>query len=317
MEAGVIAVIILVVLVGGTLALLTRQGMVPWTIPALRASSAGAAMPVDELSVAERDRDSGEETPLERGQLGPRADARSGVAPSLGLERGEPRLLEPFRYDVAPALPLALVERLDQIETRLDALQRANERQDAELGRLRVELQASLSASEAHHQAAMDRLRGDLLAAIRSSVVEGQNRLADRRADVSADLYARLARLESALASVTNPILLPGEEYAPPAELMPEALIWENWNEVGERAFALADAYSAQRLSLSDEARHQMGHFITALRLLLTRSVYPNLQTDPDAAQQAALHDALVEIADELPKVRASLDREYRDEAGS
>ena len=38
---------------------------------------------------------------------------------------------------------------------------------------------------------------------------------------------------------MTNPILLPGEPYAPPAEFLPEALIWENWNEVGERAFSL------------------------------------------------------------------------------
>jgi hypothetical protein len=46
---------------------------------------------------------------------------------------------------------------------------------------------------------------------------------------------------------------------------------------------------------------------------LLTRSVYPNLQTDPDAAQQAALRTALEEIAAELPKVRAALDREYHE----
>jgi hypothetical protein len=115
------------------------------------------------------------------------------------------------------------------------------------------------------------------------------------------------------LAAVTNPILLPGEAYSPPAEFLPEALVWENWNEVGERAFALADAYSAQRLYLSEETRGEIEMFVTTLRALLTRSVYPNLQPEPDAAQQAALRSALDEIAGEFPKVRQRLEREYRE----
>jgi hypothetical protein len=52
---------------------------------------------------------------------------------------------------------------------------------------------------------------------------------------------------------------------------------------------------------------------VTTLRTLLTRSVYPNLQPEPDAAQQAALRDALEEIAGEIPKVRQRLEREYRE----
>jgi hypothetical protein len=52
---------------------------------------------------------------------------------------------------------------------------------------------------------------------------------------------------------------------------------------------------------------------VTTLRTLLTRSVYPNLQLDPDAAQQTALRSALEEIADEMPKVRQKLEREYRE----
>ena len=142
---------------------------------------------------------------------------------------------------------------------------------------------------------------------------DGSSRPGSRRPDVSADLYARLARLEAALAAVTNPILLPGEAYSPPAEFLPEALVWENWNEVGERAFSLADAYSAQRLHLSEETRGEIELFVTTLRTLLTRSVYPNLQPEPDAAQQAALRTALEEIAGEFPKVRQMLEREYRE----
>jgi hypothetical protein len=43
----------------------------------------------------------------------------------------------------------------------------------------------------------------------------------------------------------------------------------------------------------------------------LTRSVYPNLQPEPDATQQAALRAALEEIAAELLKVRQTLEWEY------
>ena len=102
---------------------------------------------------------------------------------------------------------------------------------------------------------------------------ERRNAGRDRRAEIISELYARLARLETALSAVTNPVLLPGEPYSPPAEFLTEALIWENWNEVGERAFALADAYSAQRVYLTEQTREELGAFVTALRVTLTRSI--------------------------------------------
>ncbi len=166
---------------------------------------------------------------------------------------------------------------------------------------------------DARWAAALDQLRTDVLLAVSRAAAEGSSRTGTKRPEVTAELYARLARLEAALAAVTNPILLPGEPYAPPQEFLPEALVWENWNEVGERAFALADAYSAQRLHLSEEARDEVDTFVTTLRTLLTRSVYPNLQPEPDATQQAALRTALEEIAAELLKVRQKLEWEYRE----
>ena len=90
-------------------------------------------------------------------------------------------------------------------------------------------------------------------------------------------------------------------------------MIWENWNEIGERAFALADTYSAQRLYLSEQTRGEIGGFVTVMRTLLTRSVYPNLQREPNQAQQRALLEALEEIAEEFPRVRETLEREYRE----
>jgi hypothetical protein len=223
---------------------------------------------------------------IEPTQASPTAGERPTIldirSSPLAAERAG--LPESARLDLTSSTTEALAARLDRFEERLDQIARA-----------------------------VDRHAADLLAGLTRAAGDGGARSGSRRPDVSADLYARLARLEAALAAVTNPILLPGEAYAPPAEFLPEALVWENWNEVGERAFSLAEAYSSQRLHLSDETRHEIELFVTTLRTLLTRSVYPNLQIEPDAAHQAALRAALEEIAGEIPKARQKLEREYRE----
>jgi hypothetical protein len=221
------------------------------------------------------------------------------------------------RLDLVPNPVETLAARLDRYEERLDQLARAVDRHAAEIGaelrRARSERAQQAAADDARRDVVLERLRADLLATVTRVAADGSSRSGARRPDVSADLYGRLARLEAALAAVTTPILLPGEAYSPPDEFLPEALVWENWNEVGERAFSLADAYSAQRLHLSEETRGEIEVFVTTLRTLLTRSVYPNLQPEPDAAQQAALRSALEEIAAEFPKVRQKLEWEYRE----
>lgn len=213
--------------------------------------------------------------------------------------------------------PEPLAARLARIEARLDDLMRIVERQRSEV---QAELKASsaiaatrLQADEARWDAAIERLRADLLAGLASQTTSSQGGSPTRRAEVSAELYARLARLEAALAAVTNPVLLPGESYAPPPEFLPESLVWENWSEVGERAFALADAFNAQRLYLSDGCCTEFEAFVTSLRTQLTRAVYPNLQPEPSLAQQTALRAALDRLASELPKARRALAREYHE----
>jgi len=242
----------------------------------------------------------------------PAMDARSS---RLAAERAG--LPETARLDIGPNPVETLAARLDRFEERLDQIARAVDRHAAEIGqelrRARSDRAQQAEADDARRDVALERLRADLLATMTRAAADGTSRPGSRHLDVSADLYARLARLEAALAAVTNPILLPGEAYSPPAEFLPEALVWENWNEVGERAFSLADAYSAQRLHLSEETRGEIEVFVTTLRALLTRSVYPNLQPEPDATQQAALRSALEEIAGEFPKVRQRLEREYRE----
>ena len=297
--------------------MLSRQGSLPWSAPALRTSGG--------VGAAEREVDaSGARGSLSDEMVEPTlASPTAGERPSLLDIRSSRRaadrtgLLESARLDYFPNSVETLAARLDRFEERLDQIARAVDRHAAEMGQelrqVRSDLAHQAETEDARRDVVMERLRADLLAALTRAAADGGLRTGSRRPDVSADLYARLARLEAALAAVTNPILLPGEAYAPPAEFLPEALVWENWNEVGERAFSLAEAYSSQRLHLSEETRADIELFVTTLRTLLTRSVYPNLQLEPDAAQQAALRSALEEIAGEIPKVRQRLEREYRD----
>ena len=319
MEPALVVSVALVVLVGGSVALLSRQRMFPWSLPALKTSS-GTGATDNELEPT------GTRSPAPDEMIEPPPAPATSIAvvrpsivdrtpaPSVEERRQMP---EPVRLDVVPNPSETLEARLDRFEAQLDAIGRAVDRQAAEIGqelrRVRSEVYDRTEADETRRVAALERLRADLLAAVSRAAAEGSSRTGTRRPDVSAELYARLARLEAALAAVTNPILLPGEAYAPPTELLPEALVWENWNEVGERAFSLADAYSAQRLHLSYETRGEVDEFVTRLRTLLTRSVYPNLQPEPDAVQQAALRVALEEIAAELSRVRQKLEWEYRE----
>jgi len=312
-ESQAVAIVILVLLVGGTVALLARQRTPSWSLPSLRTSgiNSGASKtlrPRDLAPIAAAEALA--EPGLVSGHIAARPSSGSAF-PSWESDVPAAALDMP-RTGAALELSPALVDRLDKIEKQIEELQRGIDRQHTEIARAGAESRRRLEIEEARREVTLERLRADLVQAIGGST-SNRSGFAERRSEVSAELYARLARFEAALSAVTNPVLLPGEPYAPPEELLMEALIWENWNEIGERAFALADAYSAQRLHLSDETRADIGNFVTALRLVLTRSIYPNLHTDADAAQQEALRLALEEIAAELPRVRASLDREYRE----
>jgi hypothetical protein len=296
---------------------LSRQGMLPWSAPALRTSGAASAAEreVDATSARNPASDAMIEPTLASPTAGERPSLMDVRSSRLAADRAG--LPESARLDLVPNAAETLAARLDRFEERLDQIARAVDRHAAEIGqelrRVRSDLAHQAESEDARRDVALERLRADLLAALTRAAADGGLRTGSRRPDVSADLYARLARLEAALAAVTNPILLPGEAYAPPAEFLPEALVWENWNEVGERAFSLAEAYSSQRLHLSEETRADIELFVTTLRTILTRSVYPNLQLEPDAAQQAALRSALEEIAGEIPTVRQKLEREYRE----
>lgn len=216
-----------------------------------------------------------------------------------------------------PAVEIQLRDHIEAEGRRLRELVVGFSQEVASRDDASREWRAAFAASQA---AAWDRLRADLLAALTARETAlgarearvARDRREERRAEVTGELYARLARLEAAVAAVTNPILLPGEPYAPPIEFLAEALVWENWKDVGERAFAFADYFNAQRLQLADPVADAIGAFVTTLRGLLTRSVYPNLRPKPTPQELQTLRAALDQFASELPRVRAGLTDQYR-----
>lgn len=214
----------------------------------------------------------------------------------------------------------AVERRLGELDARLGGLDERLAAVTRDVASAGEAAGARRAAEETRLESALERLRADLLggwAAREAALGEREERLArrplgERRLATAAELYARLARLEAAVAAVTNPMLLPGEPFAPPEEFLSEALAWENWKDVGERAFAFADHYNTQRLLLGAPAGDEVAAFVSDLRRLLTRSVYPNLRPDPTPEQLAALRAALERLGEALPTVRGALAGEYR-----
>jgi len=138
----------------------------------------------------------------------------------------------------------------------------------------------------------------------------------ERRGQALADLYGSLARVESALAAVVNPMLLPGEPLSLPPELPAEAMTWNSWGDVGERAFAFGNVFNENRLMVDAATGDQIETFIATLRQGLTGSVYPTVRlARPNADQLAQMRSGLDAIVAGLPVVRRAIEDAYRDDA--
>ena len=250
----------------------------------------------------------------------PAEPVREPVVPNLIPLSAKPQLeavADPWRDDLRRAVG-DVEERVGRLDERLaDLSARFDRRIDELVNDIRVNRDETASrqqAVDARQEAAIERLRADVASGTAKATgqpVRALSLLDERRLEVTADLYARLARLEASIAAVTNPVLLPGEAYAPPAVLLDDALDWGNWSEAGERVFALADAYSAQRLFLSDEAGREVADFVAAIRALLTRQVYPALQGSPTQDEVETLRLALGDLAADIASVRLTLEREF------
>jgi hypothetical protein len=181
-------------------------------------------------------------------------------------------------------------------------------------------LEQALRDLRSHHDAELGRLREAVGAAMATMAARQQSiedaAAAARRTEAIGELYRRLTKLETTFVSVTNPVLLPGESFALPAELPAEALRWEHWKEVGDATFAFAEWFAQHRLEFDDGICRDITAFIRDARGLLTRSIYPNLQASANAETRAALRKALEQLGAEIPRAREGLERAYREQSG-
>lgn len=190
--------------------------------------------------------------------------------------------------------------RLTRIETVSTALPQESER-----------LRRAVDERDAARQREIERLRDDLARVRQDAGARGQ-----RRGEAVGELYGHLARVEASLGSVVNPMLLPGEPLAVPEEFFPETLDWDNWSDVGERAYAFGDAFNQSRFVLDRETAGEIERFIGTLRQGLTGAVYPTVRTpSPTTAQLAQMRAGVQSIVAALPEVRQTLERVYRGDA--
>jgi small-conductance mechanosensitive channel len=174
---------------------------------------------------------------------------------------------------------------------------------------------AELDQARARQGQEIGGLRNDLAELKRALPAMGP--FGQRRGEALAELYSQLARVEAALGSVVNPVLLPGEPIQLPDEFFPETLSWESWKEVGDRAFAFGDAFSQHRIALDAETAAAVERFVATLRQALTGAVYPSVKdASPSLQQLRGMRAALQEIIAALPTVRQRLEASYRTLSG-
>ena len=202
------------------------------------------------------------------------------------------------------------LRRASGVTREFDARLTRIEANSVDTPRLSQELERSIENLAAAQRQEIDDLRNGLATVRQTAGPRGE-----RQSEALADLYRHLARVESALAGVVNPMLLPGEPLTLPAELPPETLVWDNWSDVGERAYALGDAFNQHRLVLDPGTANEIERFIAILRQGLTGSVDPNVRTQqPTPAQLAQMRAGLETIVAALPGVRQRVERAYRGE---
>ncbi|CAA9561022.1 MAG: hypothetical protein AVDCRST_MAG87-1578 [uncultured Thermomicrobiales bacterium] len=205
------------------------------------------------------------------------------------------------------------LRRASGITREFDARLTRIEANSVDTPRLSAEMTRSIEEHADAQRQELARLRDEL-----ESVRQTAGPRGERRTEALANLYGHLARVESALAGVVNPMLLPGEPLTLPAELPPETMIWDNWSEVGERAYALGDAFNQHRLVLDPETADEIEGFIAILRRGLTGSVDPNVRTQqPTPIQLQQMRAGLETIVAALPGVRRRVELAYRGESGA
>jgi hypothetical protein len=260
-------------------------------------------------AVAQREPDGGETAPLPEGAVreaaagAPRQVAARNLALTLDDDALR-QLREEFQQELRQA-----VGRSREFDARLTRVE-AGTSDGPDLPDLSALVTDEIAGVREHQRIELERLQVSI-----ESVRERAGHYGERRGQALVELYGCLARVEAALATVVNPMLLPGEPLAIPRELPAEALVWDNWGDVGERAYGLGNVFNENRLVLDPATGKTMAAFIATLRQGLTGSVYPNVRTArPGEDQLAQMRSGLEAIAAELPTVRHAIEEAYRED---
>lgn len=237
--------------------------------------------------------------------IAPAAEAPKQIAARDRLLALDDEALRQLKEEVQSELRLA-AGRAREFDARLTRI----EANADDAPRITAQVAGEIAGVREQQRIEIDRLQASL-----ESVRQRAGSYGDRRGQALSDLYGGLARVESALAAVVNPMLLPGEPLTLPAELPAEAMEWANWGDVGERAYALGNIFNENRLVLDGATGDEVKVFIATLREGLTGSVYPNVRVaNPGAGQKALMRSGLEAIVAALPNVRRHIEDAYRDD---
>lgn len=256
-------------------------------------------------NAAQRPMSSQQTAPIDDDEVVNTTGAPRQLSPRDMLLTIDDNALRELKEEFQSELRLA-VGRSREFDARLTRIESNTE----ETPRLSAQVSEELAAVREQHKSEIEQLQTRL-----ESVKQRVGSYGERHGQGLADLYGGLARVEAALAAVVNPMLLPGEPLTIPSEFPAEAMVWNNWGDVGERAFGFGNIFNENRLVLDTSTGDEIERFISTLRQGLTGSVYPNVRAvKPTADQIAQMRAGLQAIADALPVVRRQIEEAYRDE---
>lgn len=181
------------------------------------------------------------------------------------------------------------------------------ERELGQTKRLPQALDARVQSAESDARARLARLRQEMQ----------QARKADspynvRRNDAVSKLYQKLAQLEVALGAVVNPMLLPGEPISVPENLYEDTLVWDNWGDVADRAYAFGEQFSQHRFLLEPALADRVERFICEFREALTGTVYPIVQDGSATAQQRSdMRAGIISVVEGITPLRREFEHTW------
>jgi hypothetical protein len=290
----VVLILILLVLAGLVYAYVRSSG--PGAIRALFIAPATLRQTFGSMLVSARDttgrRGSGTSEEIAPGR------SERALAGSVTLAYDETALAT-MRSELESALHQTR-ERQHELAERLQRLDVAV----SEMRSVPDELTGMMRLRERRTRRHLAQLRYELEGVRRNGTAAGA-----RRDEAYAELYGYLAQIEASLATVINPMQLPGEPLQVPDEFVPETLEWDNWDDVGEHAYAFGMAFNRSRMVLEPALAQEIELFLTTLRQALTGKVYPTVRRgDPTRAQLALMRTGLESIVEAVGPIRRRLE---------